>query len=453
MSVADALNAVLASDLVDMGRWAVQAHRQALERTRRLAVLGEKVLTKGEALASSSGGITVDAVRATIASGGTLSARERRFVVMHWPEFRSGVLTVIGDDVSLGLLLRRAVFQRFREVKQEFELLNHISELEQQTGNLLGDVPLRSWKTPGAIGARMAQSPPALWDEQLVAMGLRPSWDYAVMARTEAFSQWLKAQPSVGGALRSIQSDPMTSTRYLPPREVRSQSERFWVTGWEHIIGAWLDAAARQPGEAAAVDTMVLDSELRDPLSSQAHHVRWTTLRHSHPTGYAALLTRLSKTDIEFFFQEAQGNDARERGRYWLRFLHSVRQTTSFLSRHDRDAAHAQLLRAPNPHHGLALKRAGFVGGDASVFVLWFDAIVVVEFSKTGNATYVYSRKDFEQLRSVWTSKSAPGGAFKNKHLALTTLSHHSGWQYNFDKELKTHGILPAPPRHPQGDR
>jgi hypothetical protein len=75
---------------------------------------------------------------------------------------------------------------------------------------------------------------------------------------------------------------------------------------------------------------------------------------------------------------------------------------------------------------------------------MWFDAFVVVEFSRTGNATYVYRPEEFETLRRIW-EKNEIGvpDDLKTGHLFGTLkLSHHSGWQSKFETALLERGVV-----------
>jgi hypothetical protein len=449
MSISDPLEAFLV-DLGGSRRWAVQATRAAAERTGRIGTAAEGAQTRGEAMATAAGALTIGSVRQTITSGRPLATRERKFVVNHWPEFRDVVLDVVGNDDGLASLLRRALLRRFRQrTSADRPLLERIDAFELRTGDYLGAVPLRNWKMPRAFGADLSKWPPGVWDRRLQAAGLLPSWDYAVLARAEAFAEWLKAQPSLQAAQAQLQQDPVSAARLLVPTRKSAMNNRFWIEGWENVVGAWLEAAARVPHEAFVVDTAVLDSELGDPLSSAGHQNRWTSLAGKFPEAFDALRIRLSRSDIEFFFRAAVGREAQERGKYWLRFLPSVRKTTAWLCSPDRDAAQTQLLRTPNPAHSVALQRAGALAGDTSVFVLSFKDIVAVEFSRTGYATHLYSNEGYDELLKRLPRRGAVAADFRHKRLAITTLSHHAGWQFRFDRELSTHGVFPSSLRAP----
>lgn len=66
-----------------------------------------------------------------------------------------------------------------------------------------------------------------------------------------------------------------------------------------------------------------------------------------------------------------------------------------------------------------------------------FTQVVIIEFIQTGNATYVYSKKEGENLINLDISQpSRKHQSFKKTDVAIKRWIHKPGWQLNFKYEL-----------------
>lgn len=117
--------------------------------------------------------------------------------------------------------------------------------------------------------------------------------------------------------------------------------------------------------------------------------------RDCSPAAYQAFLEELIREDLDFFFDRAMKESARKE--FWLRYLKSIRRTVCVLD----PPAYQNLQRGkaalPVELQAALARALKFHGGVVSAFCLWFDGFVVVEFSHTGNAAYIYTRDDFEK--------------------------------------------------------
>ncbi len=78
-----------------------------------------------------------------------------------------------------------------------------------------------------------------------------------------------------------------------------------------------------------------------------------------------------------------------------------------------------------------------------SAFCLVFDNWVAVEFSDTGNASFLYKRADFER-EILPASRTRPRIAhLKQKELAAVRLVHRGDWERAFKDALWRSGIQP----------
>ncbi len=442
----------LSEPLSQFRAWTLRAVELAGSAERHCNEARLKLEASSEKLAVVETGLTTDDVRAALRDGDVLTPRQRRFCVNRWPAFANDeIIGVVADDVLLFRALRLGLFRYFPSLQNgRLRLVAHVLDYERRSGDFFEQQPIDRWisQGPADLAARLHGSP-ELWHHQLAKLGFRPSWEVADVARVEAFRRWLESGES-GARLAEIESSPAdVKAVFLPPRVVSVSSgklqpvvrtedgPRFWVSpDAPRIVGFWLSAARRSPAGAAAIDARLLESELRDPLGPDAHQQRWRDVAAVAIDEYQALLGRLARNDIEFFFRDAHGSDAKERGQFWLRYLGSVTRTKCFLSRKDRDAVRT-LERASDPEFRMALQRAGRVAsGDSSAFIMWFDDLVVVEFSRTGNATYVCSRAAFDNLRKTWDSSEIDAPDSLKRKSAGRSLSHHSGWQSKFAQEL-----------------
>lgn len=435
-------------DLPAMSRWAEEATRQYARLADRSIASAIRLEGKSEELLRA--GITLELVLSLLDRRVPLTRRQRRFAVQHWDRLgEEQLLPMVDADRDLIPILRRSILQRFRLFHQQssFPVIERIRSYERQGGPRIGARSFDDWLTIGPTGlATLLTGHPDTWDGKLVQLGMGVAWDFSNLSRTHALRRWLASVP-LAQALSGFAH--AGGSRYLPAR-IDAKNARnnvvFWAQPEAHeLVGLWLEAARLKPAEAAAVDEHLLATLLQDPLGPMAQKAGWLAVEKRAPDAYRALLQRISRSDIEFFFREAESRDARERGQFWLGYLGSVRRTKCFLCRGDRDAALVQAQRSDSAEHRLALNRASRVSsGAVNAFIMWFDTFVVVEFSRTGHATYVYRPEEFETLRRIW-SKGEIGipDDLKAAHLDGTLkLSHHAGWQWKFEAALRERGVV-----------
>jgi hypothetical protein len=163
----------------------------------------------------------------------------------------------------------------------------------------------------------------------------------------------------------------------------------------------------------------------------------WRTLKEFAPDVYDVVVQRLLSDDLDLFFETIKFD--RDRRHYWRKKLRSL-VTTSFcfsaetIAKLERNLpttaeARARLLSA--------LRRARHLTNSSGVdaLCLTFRSGVVVEFSQTGNAAYLYSREDFLRLQ-IGLQKSVSLRALKNRSLGRQ-LIHLPGWEQTFDDALR----------------
>ena len=83
-------------------------------------------------------------------------------------------------------------------------------------------------------------------------------------------------------------------------------------------------------------------------------------------------------------------------------------------------------------------------GGEPSAFLLDFGPVFVVEFSRVGNACYLYEKPNSVQiLPDFWTQEPFTVYRLKNRLLAAETVGHREGWQTTLGHLLARYGIRP----------
>jgi hypothetical protein len=159
----------------------------------------------------------------------------------------------------------------------------------------------------------------------------------------------------------------------------------------------------------------------------------------------------LSLADITFFFELviADAEDVHRRKAFWLNYVEEVKRSWVILN--DRDYYRLR-LRQRELQRNLGDQTVGrFRWPSSSAFILDFGRIVVVEFSQTGNAAYVYHAQEAADFIEFWRkylnyhgdlkrpektcSCFIPGQNYKGK------INHSGAWEYRARQMLVVHGI------------
>jgi len=102
------------------------------------------------------------------------------------------------------------------------------------------------------------------------------------------------------------------------------------------------------------------------------------------------------------------------------------------------------LAVAKDPHPKTSTRQAPSQGAQA--FVLYFDSHVIVEFSESGNASYVYERAKFETQfgRELRFGGIPNHSALKSKSAAHGRILHLGDWETKAEDDLQELGIRPS---------
>jgi hypothetical protein len=183
---------------------------------------------------------------------------------------------------------------------------------------------------------------------------------------------------------------------------------------------------------AQALKPMVLGaSRLGDPRLP-LNSTNWLGVS---PTARNSFIEWLSKDDIVFFFELGlpKGADPHGRKQFWLNYVGSVKKSRPLLCDDDR----ARLQNAKEK-----VGNFGRIVGETSAFLLDFGTVIAVEFSKSGNACYIYEKPAAEKvIPDFWRTKSFFVSDLKSKQLSAEVVTHHLRWQEYLERILAQKGV------------
>ncbi|MBZ4401111.1 EH signature domain-containing protein [Myxococcus sp. AS-1-15] len=400
--------------------------------------------------------LDVDALLGKVNSGlhSELSSRERRVVPSFWRKVQPLRMAEFLDQFPDGW--PRLVRQRLRDWCLADADSEHLREWTGLTRRCPKDLPLLRWRLPVSIELALEPEGPrsvaAGWGacplSEVVAMlgqaGLRPSIGYAGHVVAEHLLRQCVAREDVSESLL-----------YL----VESQEGRAWLpsaTGGGSVLGAPVEARVavvaallecRARGRVgkdvqALVEERLIarDSVFGDPRLSTLTEA-WSAVRKCSKPAFEAFLSALIQQDLEFFFEKAMNK--RDRHVFWLGYLGVIQSTTCWLAPDAYDALRRNERTLP-PEQQAAFRRARRLAkGDVNAFCLRFSEYSVVEFSDTGNATYVYGHGVFGERVLGGGVESA--NDLKVRREAKRWLSHQSNWEPRFEQALLELGIERKP--------
>jgi hypothetical protein len=184
------------------------------------------------------------------------------------------------------------------------------------------------------------------------------------------------------------------------------------------------------------------DDRLRDPRLP-ANDMNWRGVAHEARDRF---IQWLSRDDIEFFFEHVlpRGTDPHGRKDFWLRYVKRVLMSRPLLNWRDQTKLKARMAQL----HG-QVGNYGRISGlaDTSAFLLDFGRVVVVEFSRVGNACYVYEKAAAKQLiPDFWSTEPfdvSGRKGLKQPSLAADRVTHAGWWRDELANILARYGVRP----------
>lgn len=154
----------------------------------------------------------------------------------------------------------------------------------------------------------------------------------------------------------------------------------------------------------------------------------------------------LSITDVKFFFEHVlpPGEDPHCRKPFWLEYVPRIIMSRPLLNRDDEFRLQGTIRRI-----GGQIGNYGFIAGATSAFLLDFGSILIVEFSKPGNACYIYEKTAVGKLiENFWNNTPflIDRGDFKlclKQKTYIGRVVHRDGWEEEMSQILAHHGVRP----------
>ena len=147
----------------------------------------------------------------------------------------------------------------------------------------------------------------------------------------------------------------------------------------------------------------------------------------------------LSREDIKFFFDHVlpKGHDPHGRKNFWLLYESRIRMSRPLLNPKD-----AMRLRYIAPQNRITVGNFGSIKENTSAFLLDFGSVLVVEFSETGNACYVYDNRNVDKIApDFWKIRPFTFLNLKNPDICEEKIVHRAGWQDKMSDILNRFGI------------
>jgi len=194
--------------------------------------------------------------------------------------------------------------------------------------------------------------------------------------------------------------------------------------------------------QKALVEVIHKDDRLGDPrLAGNAPNWRTVPLEAKEK-----FLAWLAKETLQFFFDTLvpSNDENRRRAKFWLEYAKKQGKIKDFqVAVSDDDVYRIKASRAKT-----IPSFSRVTGGNTSAFLMVFEgygkSYVVIEFSETGNAAYVYTREEFESSGVRLQSNSFNlSDDLKRRGNEETRIIHNGEWELKARRTLSELGIRP----------
>ena len=267
----------------------------------------------------------------------------------------------------------------------------------------------------------------ATWDKVAEAWGLEADTEFGNEVLIQCIAQSVGARTQVdalqGVAIRFV----------LPSKHWRPSSFKTCV---QQMIVASSRFSPHQSEELK--DFIVNDSRLLDPRLP-ANGPNWVGISDS---ARDMVIQWLSAEDIQLFFDHVlpKRSDPHGRKPFWLRYKAKVKRSRPLLAGFDEGRWQANAATMGKRNYGRMEHNC-----NASAFLLDFGRVIVAEFSRVGNAVYVYERRDVPDLNDAfWSQGRFSLSTLKQKDCAIEAMTHTPLWQSKMRTLLAQFGIHPG---------
>lgn len=235
------------------------------------------------------------------------------------------------------------------------------------------------------------------------------------------------------GALETLYSYIQRTTTVEAETAARNHSKEIESkTVFRRVVEQSLLAYAKRDSLVPDTELVAMALEnLGDPRVPTS--LDWFSL---DPRAVEMIKLWLSIEDLEIFFGRlADASDEKARSQYWKPFVmrRKVSQSKIFLGQNviARKREHVERHIASGRYGRLL----GQSCDDTCAIILKIGRAVVVEFSKTNNACYIFPEEQFD--KSYWNARSAQISELKSR-VRGKQMNHTGSWQQNFSRYLLT---------------
>jgi hypothetical protein len=224
------------------------------------------------------------------------------------------------------------------------------------------------------------------------------------------------------------------SIRYVLP------SKHWRVGSFKSAVQQMILASFRFPPQLAELlrNFIVDDQRLLDPRVP-ANGPNWLGISDA---ARDAVIQWLSAEDIQLFFDHVlpHRDDPHGRKPFWLRYKGKVKRSRPILSSLDESRWLANRETRGKRNFGKMEYLC-----DTSAFLLDFGRVMVIEFSKVGNAVYVYEHRDVPDIDdSFWSQAPFSLKTLKQRGSSVVHMTHTPLWKSNMRTLLAQYGIQPG---------
>jgi len=196
----------------------------------------------------------------------------------------------------------------------------------------------------------------------------------------------------------------------------------------------------------------LLDRYAQTKISDQVHEVlktlslnTWGNPQLESTAGWinvkpetkAMVIRWFVKADLEAFFNLFNQHADQRRFNYWLRFLNKISSTHLILGTQAIESKRPDQSEFKQKNRGSFSQLHGSTFTN-NAFIIQIGNIYIVEFSETGNATFVYNRFPYAK-RGAYVHIDQ----LKNKSTNIGRLLHNGDWEWKFSDSLSKLGIFP----------
>ncbi|MFY2558299.1 EH signature domain-containing protein [Corallococcus terminator] len=400
--------------------------------------------------------LDVDALLEKVKSGdfSELTRRERRVVPWLWRKVAPKRMAEFLERFPDGW--PRLVRQRLRDWCLADVGSEQMHEWAKLTGRCPKDLRLLRWRLPVSIelalepegpksvAARWADRPLGEVLDLLRHAGLRPAVGYSGHVAAEYLLQRCGAREDASEALLYLLESEV-GRAWLPNASAGQSVLGAPVEARVAVIAAMLECRARgrvrKDVQSRLEERLIAkDSVFGDPRLSTLTEA-WSAVRGRSKHAFEAFLLALIRQDLEFFFEKAMNEG--DRHSFWLRYLGAIQSTTCWLAPDAYDALLRNVRTLPSEQQAAFRRARRFTKGEVSAFCLRFGEYSVIEFSDTGNATYVYRHSVFGD--KVLGAGVESANDLKNRRIAEDWWTHLPGWEPRFEQALLKLGIERGP--------